>query len=57
MLFAYALGKAQRVLAGVDASIGPIYAHGPVERYTAIYREGGVALPATSPRSRIGRAP
>ena len=49
VLFAYALGKAQRVLAGVDASIGPIHTHGAVERYTSIYRESGVALPATSP--------
>ena len=32
LLFAYALGKAQRILAGVDASIGPIYTHGAVER-------------------------
>jgi len=47
VLFAYALGKAQRVLAGVDASLGPIHTHGAVERYAAIYRESGVALPAT----------
>jgi putative mRNA 3-end processing factor len=49
VLFAYALGKAQRVLAGIDAAIGPIHTHGAVERYTAIYRNAGVALPATSP--------
>jgi len=49
LLFAYPLGKAQRVLAGVDASIGPIHTHGSVERYTAIYRQAGVALHATSP--------
>jgi putative mRNA 3-end processing factor len=48
VLFAYPLGKAQRVLAGVDASIGPIYTHGSVERFTGIYRESGVALPATA---------
>ena len=34
VLFAYPLGKAQRVLAGVDASIGPIHAHGAVERFS-----------------------
>lgn len=48
VLFAYPLGKAQRVLAGVDATIGPIYTHGSVERFTGIYRESGVGLPATS---------
>ena len=45
LLFAYALGKAQRLLAGVDAGIGPIYAHGAVERLNADYRAGGVDLP------------
>jgi len=32
VLFGYALGKAQRLLAGLDTSIGPIFAHGAVER-------------------------
>ena len=45
VLFAYALGKAQRVLAGVDAGIGPIYVHGAVHRLNTAYRAGGVALP------------
>jgi putative mRNA 3-end processing factor len=45
VLFAYALGKAQRVLAGVDASIGPIFAHGAVLGVNRWYRESGVALP------------
>ena len=30
----YALGKAQRVMAGVDAAIGPVYTHGAVEKVT-----------------------
>lgn len=47
LLFAYSLGKAQRVLAGVDPMIGPIYTHGAVERLVADYRASGVALPAT----------
>lgn len=47
VLYAYALGKAQRLLHGVDASIGPIVAHGAVEPINAIYRAAGVALPAT----------
>ena len=45
VLFAYALGKAQRVLAGVDAAIGPIYAHGAVHRLNAAYRAAGAPLP------------
>lgn len=47
VLLAYALGKAQRLLAGVDASIGPILLHGAVDKLTADYRASGVALPAT----------
>ena len=47
VLFAYALGKAQRALAGIDRSIGPIYTHGAVEKSTAIYREQGVDLAPT----------
>jgi len=51
VLFAYALGKAQRVLRGLalgaDPLPGPIYTHGAVERINAAYREAGVALPPT----------
>jgi putative mRNA 3-end processing factor len=47
VLFAYALGKAQRVLASVDASIGPIVTHGQVETINELYRQSGVNLPPT----------
>jgi putative mRNA 3-end processing factor len=47
VLFAYPLGKTQRVLAGVDRSIGPIYTHGAAEAFNRLYRECGIALPAT----------
>lgn len=47
LLFAYALGKAQRVLAGIDASISPIYTHGAIENMNRIYRAAGVPLAAT----------
>jgi putative mRNA 3-end processing factor len=47
VIFAYALGKAQRVLAGLDASIGPIYCHGAVQRVNDDYRATGIRLPAT----------
>jgi putative mRNA 3-end processing factor len=48
LLFGYALGKAQRLLAGLDPSIGPILTHGAVERMTAVYRAAGVPLPPTT---------
>ena len=43
----YSLGKAQRILAGLDANIGPIYTHGAVERMNEVYRAEGVELPKT----------
>ncbi len=51
VLLAYSLGKAQRMLAGVDATIGSIYTHGAVEKLNAGYRAAGVALPKTT---RVG---
>jgi putative mRNA 3-end processing factor len=47
VLFGYAFGKAQRVLASVDASIGPIVVHGAVDVLNRGYRECGVRLPET----------
>lgn len=47
LLCGYALGKAQRLLAGLDAEIGPILTHGAVERMTALYQNAGIVLPPT----------
>jgi len=47
VLYGYAVGKSQRLLAGLDASIGPIYTHGAVEKGTEAYRRSGVKLPDT----------
>ena len=47
LLFVYALGKAQRVLSGLDPSIGPILTHGAVEHINACYRREGIHLPET----------
>jgi putative mRNA 3-end processing factor len=47
VLFCYAFGKAQRILSGIDASIGPIVCHGAVESLNAAYRASGVRLPET----------
>lgn len=47
VLGAYALGKAQRVLASVDPSIGPILTHGAIENTNAVLRAQGYRLPPT----------
>ena len=47
VLFCYSFGKAQRILAGVDSGIGPIFCHGAVEPLNRAYRAAGVALPPT----------
>ena len=47
ILFAYALGKAQRILAALDRSIGPILTHGAVEKVNQCYRDLGITLPET----------
>ena len=47
LLLAYSFGKAQRLLAGVDASIGPIVVHGAVAPINDAYRAAGVPLPPT----------
>jgi putative mRNA 3-end processing factor len=56
VLTCYSFGKAQRVLAGVDPSIGPIVVHGAVEPLNRAYREAGVALPETQSAFTIARA-
>jgi putative mRNA 3-end processing factor len=47
VLYCYAFGKAQRILHGLDPSIGPIICHGAVEPLNRVYREAGVHLPPT----------
>lgn len=47
IIFAYALGKSQRIIAGVDSSIGPIFCHGAVQNVNHDYRSSGVKLPET----------
>lgn len=46
LLLGYTVGKAQRLLASVNASIGPIYAHGSILSACRAYRDCGVRLPA-----------
>jgi putative mRNA 3-end processing factor len=47
LLLGYSFGKAQRILAGVDPSIGPIVVHAAVEPLNRAYRDAGVRLPVT----------
>jgi putative mRNA 3-end processing factor len=45
IIFAYALGKSQRLLSGLlGAAEGPVYTHGAVERLNQDYRASGIAL-------------
>jgi putative mRNA 3-end processing factor len=56
ILYGYALGKAQRLIAGLNPARGPILAHGAVYRLTEAYRRWGIDLPpvayADSERAR-----
>lgn len=62
ILYGYALGKAQRLLAGLDPEVGPILVHGAVARFLPVYQAGGIALPPVewvddaNARSTRGRA-
>jgi putative mRNA 3-end processing factor len=47
VIFAYALGKAQRILTNIDTSIGKIYTHGAVENVNELFRNTGLDLPFT----------
>lgn len=47
ILFGYSLGKAQRLLSGVNETIGPILTHGAVQRFVHAYRRAGIAQPDT----------
>jgi putative mRNA 3-end processing factor len=46
IIAAYSLGKTQRLLAGVDPSIGPILVHGSATKLNEAYAAEGVELPA-----------
>ena len=56
VIFAYALGKAQRVLAGLDPAIGPIVVHGAVRRFVDVYRGQGVKLPDVNLVTELDKA-
>ncbi|MDQ3072123.1 MAG: ligase-associated DNA damage response exonuclease [Bacteroidota bacterium] len=45
IIFAYSLGKAQRLLSNLDQSLGPIYLHGAIFNIQNAYHEYGIPLP------------
>lgn len=47
VLCCYSLGKAQRILKGLKAELGPIYTHGAIENMNEVLRENGMELPKT----------
>jgi putative mRNA 3-end processing factor len=56
LLMGYSFGKAQRILAGIDAGIGRIVVHGAVEPLNRAYREAGVSLPPTQLATEVTKA-
>jgi putative mRNA 3-end processing factor len=59
VLFCYALGKAQRIAAGLQAAgalgTGPLACHGAMLALNAAYRASGVALPDVRHASAVAR--
>lgn len=53
ILTGYALGKAQRIIQGLDTSIGKIYTHGAIENMNEVIRATGVDL---QPTTRVSQA-
>jgi len=56
VVFAYSFGKAQRILSGLDPSIGAILCHGSAEPLNRVYRESGVDLPPTQLVTDVDKA-
>ena len=48
ILLGYSLGKAQRLISGLDIHIGPIITHSSIENINDCYRESGINLPYTT---------
>ncbi len=45
MIYCYSVGKAQRILSGVDATIGPVLGHGAIVNACQAYANCQVSLP------------
>jgi putative mRNA 3-end processing factor len=55
ILYGYSLGKAQRLLHGLNAHIGPIFVHPTIERMNACLKAVGYELPNTLPLNSYNR--
>jgi putative mRNA 3-end processing factor len=55
LLYGYTVGKAQRLLAGIDAAIGPIFGHGAIVNACQAYHECGVQLPEVQSVMQVDR--
>ena len=44
LLAGYSLGKAQRLIQGIDNSLGKIFTHGAIENTNKVLREGGIPI-------------
>lgn len=53
ILYGYSFGKAQRLIAGIDPSIGPIVSHSAAQALNKAYQESGVSLPHTMTVSEV----
>jgi len=53
VFYAYSLGKAQRLLAGLDPATGPILVHPDLEPLNDLYRAEGVNLPETASMTSV----
>ena len=47
LLTGYSLGKAQRIIANLDTSIGRIFTHGAIDNMNEVLRNQGIKLPQT----------
>jgi putative mRNA 3-end processing factor len=56
VIFDYVFGKAQRILSGLDPSIGTVICHGAAEPLNGVYRAAGVALPPTVMATAVDKA-
>lgn len=48
VIFAYSLGKAQRIINNVDQSVGPIFTHGAIENTNEVLRQAGHEIAPTT---------
>lgn len=48
ILIAYSLGKAQRLIKGIDHSAGRVFTHGAIENMNEVIRGIGIELPAST---------